>query len=88
MSEETAREMALGSLRLFSSDYALATTGIAGPDGGTKDKPVGLVYIALARKNGDVKVRRLQQNRDRAYVRQVTCLNALDMLRQAIIEDA
>lgn len=48
VSEETARAMARGARRLFSSDLALAVTGIAGPTGGTPEKPVGLVYIALA----------------------------------------
>ena len=89
VSEQTAQEMALGALKAVPAEYALATTGIAGPDGGTAEKPVGLVYIALARSNGTTQVRRLLlQNRERAFVRHVTCLNALDMLRQAIIQDA
>ncbi|MBN1582399.1 MAG: CinA family protein [Anaerolineae bacterium] len=47
VSRETALQMARGVRRLLRADYALATTGIAGPTGGTADKPVGLVYIAL-----------------------------------------
>ena len=47
VSEECAREMAIGVSNLFKSDVAIATTGIAGPSGGSKDKPVGLVYIAI-----------------------------------------
>ena len=46
VSEECAREMALGSLKAYGSDIAVAVTGIAGPDGATPEKPVGLVYIA------------------------------------------
>jgi PncC family amidohydrolase len=47
VSEETAMQMARGARRMLGADYALAVTGIAGPSGGTRHKPVGLVYIAL-----------------------------------------
>ncbi len=50
VSKETAIEMAQGALRLFNCDFSLATTGIAGPDGGTPEKPVGIVWIAVASK--------------------------------------
>lgn len=52
VSEETAREMALGAKQLFSANIAYATTGIAGPGGGTEEKPVGLVYMAVAGPRG------------------------------------
>jgi len=51
VSEETVREMVEGALGNFSSDYAIAVTGIAGPDGGTPEKPVGTVWIAVATKD-------------------------------------
>ena len=64
VSEETAREMAINIKRLMNTDLGLAVTGIAGPDGGSQEKPVGLVYVALA-SNEDVEVYRLNLKGDR-----------------------
>ena len=50
VSEQTAKEMALGLLKQTNADYALGITGIAGPTGGTKEKPVGLCYLGIANK--------------------------------------
>ena len=77
--------MAIGMRKTSGSDYALATTGIAGPGGATKEKPVGLVYVALSDgKNAIVK--RLYLTGNRSRIREVTVLNALDVLRRALLE--
>ena len=80
VSDQTAREMAEGVRRLSSADIGVAVTGIAGPDGGTKDKPVGLVYLAVTTKS-DTKVTRLMLSRsrkdERASIRERTAMYAL-----------
>ncbi|MDR0840914.1 MAG: competence/damage-inducible protein A [Christensenellaceae bacterium] len=81
VSEQTAREMAAGMLAGSGADVALATTGIAGPGGGTEQKPVGLVYVALAHAGG-VQALELHLTGDRARVRDTAVLHALDMLRR------
>ena len=80
VSEQCAREMAEGCLRASGADWALATTGIAGPNGGTPEKPVGTVYIACAGRQG-VVVKALKLRGDRTRVRSMTCLYAMDLLR-------
>ena len=84
VSEQTAFEMASGLRERSGADIAVATTGIAGPGGGTKEKPVGLVYVACADRHG-VTVERLQLGGDRARVRRLATLKALDMVRRAAI---
>jgi nicotinamide-nucleotide amidase len=88
VSEQTAIEMAKGVLLQIKADYSLSVTGIAGPGGGTQDKPVGLVYIAMTRqRDGYTETRKLQIMRERDYVRRISCLNALDMLRRSVLSD-
>jgi nicotinamide-nucleotide amidase len=85
VSTETARAMAQGVRKLLDSDYALAVTGIAGPDGGTADKPVGTVVIALAdRATTWIQTVNLGQ-RSRTLVRTMSCAIALDMLRRKLL---
>ena len=85
VSEQTAREMAQGLRERSGADIAAATTGIAGPGGGTKEKPVGLVYVACADQNG-VKVERLQLTGSRERIRNLAALRALNMIRLAAKE--
>ena len=83
VSEECAKEMAEGVRRASGADYALSTTGYAGPDGGEKDKPVGTVFIALADETGTV-VKRLHLFGDRDRIRHTATLHALDLLRRKL----
>ncbi len=83
VSEAVAREMALGARGKFGSDFAIAVTGIAGPAGGTPEKPVGTVFIALASAAG-VKVNQFLNGWDRVTFKQVTATQALDWLRQTL----
>ncbi len=84
VSEETAKEMAVGIKNLSKSNMGLSVTGIAGPDGGTDEKPVGLVYVALATEN-EVKCTELKLHGDRDRIRNMTCLNAFDMVRRKLM---
>lgn len=84
VSEETAREMAEGMAKRTGSDIAVVTTGIAGPGGGTEEKPVGLVYIGLYYK-GEVYVCKNVFNGNRQKVRTKATVTALDMVRRKIL---
>jgi len=84
VSEPVARAMAEGALRETGADFALATTGIAGPGGGTPEKPVGLVFIALAARGGATPVEKFSFPTDRATFKELAAQTALDMLRAAI----
>ena len=83
VSEDCAREMADGCRRHAGTDYALSTTGYAGPDGGEPGKPAGTVFIALASETGTI-VKRLNLFGDRSRIRHSAVLNALDLLRRNI----
>lgn len=81
ISEQTVREMARGARRLFDADVAISATGIAGPTGGTPQKPVGLVYVALAAQDFERSERHLFEGR-RLRNKWQTSEAALEMLRQ------
>ena len=80
VSAECALEMAEGARRVSGSTWAIATTGVAGPDGGTPEKPVGLVYVGIAGPDG-ARAERLMLRGDRDWIRTLTCQNAFDLLR-------
>ena len=86
VSEETAREMAEGIAREAKTDIGISTTGIAGPGGGTEEKPVGLVYIGVCIK-GNVIVEKFNFTGDREAVRKKATMNALNILRKELIRN-
>jgi nicotinamide-nucleotide amidase len=83
ISAETAAAMAQGAVARAGVDLAVSVTGIAGPGGGTPSKPVGLVYIGVATKGGDVRVERRIFPGDRAEVRRAATMLALQLLEEA-----
>lgn len=84
VSEETACEMAAGAINSCGADYSVAVTGIAGPGGGTAEKPVGLVYIACAGKNGGCYAEKNIFSGSREDVRKSTVKKALEMLAEFV----
>lgn len=86
VSAKTAEQMALGAVRALSVDFAVSVTGIAGPGGGTPEKPIGLVYIAVASTKGVITVKENHFKGEREEVRRQTVEMALSMLISAIEE--
>lgn len=85
VSEQTAKEMAVGAALAADTDISISVTGIAGPDGGTNEKPVGLVYVGVCIKD-IVHVEEFRFSGDRANVREQTVISALGLLRKCILE--
>lgn len=86
VSAAVAEALALHALKISGADYSLATTGIAGPAGGSDQKPVGTVYIALAQRNGSVTVDHCRFTSDRQTFKQLAVQHALTMLRRALLQ--
>ena len=80
VSEPVARQMAMGALQKSGASFALATTGIAGPDGGTEEKPVGTVFVALAVRGGATIVQHHKFPTDRETFKHLVSQTALDLL--------
>jgi nicotinamide-nucleotide amidase len=83
VSKAVAGQMAEGARDRFAADWGLSITGIAGPDGGSNEKPVGLVFIGLASSAGTEVVQNLFRG-DRQAVKDRACLKALDLLRKTL----
>ena len=99
VSEEVAAAMAQGVRELGNADIGVASTGIAGPSGGSSEKPVGLVYAAVAQKGKETVVRKLllghtvagaavstSASQEREFIRELAALNALNMVRLAVLD--
>ncbi|WP_411275285.1 competence/damage-inducible protein A [Daejeonella sp.] len=86
VSEETVVEMANGAKTNFKSDYAISISGIAGPEGGTDDKPVGTVWVAIAGKRNTIS-RRFQFGNKRAQNIERSAINALVLLHKLLKEE-
>lgn len=85
VSRETALEMAAGALKHSRAGLALAVTGIAGPDGGSPEKPVGLVWFGLALDGQEpIAEKRIFENRGRDFIRRETVRTALEMGLEAL----
>ena len=86
VSEPVAREMAEGARGRTGADYALAVTGVAGPGGGTPDKPVGTVFLALAADRHTFVLNPFNPY-DRETFKYVTSQQALELLRRALLNE-
>jgi nicotinamide-nucleotide amidase len=85
VSEQVAREMAEGIVRTSKADVGISVTGIAGPSGGTPEKPVGTVFVGMA-LNGETRVKKLNLWGSRNQIRRRTMLIVLDWLRRSLME--
>ena len=85
VSEETVKQMLNGALSLLKTDYAIAVSGIMGPDGGTPEKPVGLVWVAAGNRD-KVVTQKFNFRFDRRRNIELTTNNALNLLRKLILE--
>lgn len=86
VSEETAREMCLGVAAVSNTDIGLSTTGVAGPTGGTPEKPIGLVYIGVAIR-GKAFVKRLELKGNRDKIRTTATAKVIQLLREKLKEE-
>ena len=86
VSEEVVLQMLLGVLEISKSDYAIAVSGVAGPTGGTKEKPVGTVFIGVGDRDGNYFVERLQLKGSREQIQYQTLMNSIRLLLNSFRE--
>ncbi|MBB1282894.1 competence/damage-inducible protein A [Flavisolibacter sp. BT320] len=86
VSEQTVLQMAAGACKQLQTDYAIATSGIMGPDGGSGEKPVGTVWIGVANKDGRAKAQKFHFRFDRMRNIELAANNALLLLRKFLLE--
>ena len=86
MSEETVLAMAEGARKAYHTDWAVATSGVAGPDGGTPEKPVGLVWMAVVSECKRIAFCK-KFSGNRGQIRRKSVFKVLDALRRAILEE-
>lgn len=87
VSEQTAIAMAKGARKYGKADVSLAITGIAGPEGGSIEKPVGLVCMAVALSNRQIQTKVFHFTGQRSIIKLRSALAGIDFLRRAIIKD-
>ena len=85
VSKEAAEQMAVGIRSLLDTTWGLSITGIAGPEGGTNEKPVGLVYVALAGPQGVISRQHQLAGRGRDWIRDLSASHALNLLRRTLL---
>ncbi|EGD47265.1 competence/damage-inducible protein CinA [Ruminiclostridium papyrosolvens DSM 2782] len=85
VSRETAAEMAEGIRKRLKTDIGISVTGIAGPGGGTDEKPVGLVYVGLSSEGGTI-TKELRLSGNRKKIRTITALNVFDLIRRHVLK--
>jgi nicotinamide-nucleotide amidase len=85
VSDQTVKEMLSGLLNKMKTDYGIAVSGIMGPDGGTPEKPVGTVWIAVGNKEKQ-SVQKFKQRFERQKNIEITAMMALNMMRKFVLE--
>ncbi|MFA7237704.1 MAG: nicotinamide-nucleotide amidohydrolase family protein, partial [Phycisphaeraceae bacterium] len=85
VSEQCAGEMAGGALKNSGADIAVSVTGVAGPDGGTPDKPVGTICFGVAQRDHKTQTHRIMLGGDRTFIRLRAAYTALDLVRRRLL---